>query len=311
MHTQAGIINLLFFHLLVQDSTDIETVVPANAPQSTLSTMLQPTSTPLADKPSTSSGQDVTDQDLTQSNSKKLNDDDEKDCNSENNSAFLILVVLVMTIAILLLVVFILGTALVLVSLKLRNTKGTNRTTADSCNKDTYVGKQIVLIEEGQSRRSNFTQNNNHHGQNIDNDEAIREMDNKNTYNSSSSNNRNEDGLHSGNIITRSSRTASVTELNIESARRGRTDSSTTVSAIGLNAREYEDPQSFSISSQRAHSSLQTTEVIPVATYSHPPRRTTITASGVGQRVPVEYNANYIQVPSTSHKTTNQTAVHV
>lgn len=64
---------------------------------------------------------------------------------------FLIMIVLVMTIAILLLVVFVLGTALVLVSVKLRQVKGSasrSLPAAGSCNKsDTFVGKQVVIIE--------------------------------------------------------------------------------------------------------------------------------------------------------------------
>lgn len=77
-----------------------------------------------------------------------------EDCESASDGlTFLIMIILVMTIAILLLVVFVLGTALILVSVKLRQVKELNCATRNSRNNksDTFVGKQVVIFEEGAS----------------------------------------------------------------------------------------------------------------------------------------------------------------
>ena len=235
----------------------------------------------------------------TQTNNEQSND--ETNCDNENESTFPILLVLIMTIAILLLVVFILGTALVVISFKLHHTRDSNNgggvgTITSGSNKNTFVGKQIVLIEEGKghhSRKENLKLRNaitsraaienpsyviDDNNQDQTREQATRI--NNNMYSCNNENNRvvlEEDGLV-----------------------RERTDSDSTVTTRGFNAQEYEDPQNYS-TPQVIDRRPQPTQItsrginVPRSIYSHP---RSFTQRQEIRTVPVECNISYSQPPS-------------
>ena len=234
-----------------------------------------------------------------------MNDNNEEDdCDPEkDDSMFLVLIVLVMTIAILLLVVFILGTALILVSLKLRHTKdgSSSGTPNNSCNKDTYVGKQIVVIEEGHGR-SGFTHSSiigkpaidnsiENPSYTVDKNKRNKQMDNRITYDKQS------------NCTTSGSNQTNTMPV-IAEVLRERTDSSSTTSTRGFNAQEYENPQMYSATIPH---------VISPSITHHPqysrPRIAVPALQRQARVIPVESNASYIQTNSRIQNL--QTVEHV
>ncbi len=231
------------------------------------------------------------------------NSDETSNCNDdEDESMFPMLLVLIMTIAILLLVVFILGTALVLVSLKLRHTTngsagsnttdttsgGSNMTTTSGSNKNTFVGKQIFLIEEGKgiSRRKDNLKPQICQQSSIENPSYVIESDNSEVMRTRPT-----------NVIDRE--TVRTIMENIPEIIRERTDSDSTVTTRGFNAQEYEDPQ-INNNIQLVSQPLQNTR----GHYSHP---RTFTHRQAVRTIPVECNVSYSQPPSI--RTSSHTAV--
>ena len=297
-----------YYHNYIDhDSVNAAPTVPVS--QSTQSSLtIQPTNNPSTPTNSADNNADNNQDFTNQSNNPRVNDNDEEDdCDSEkDNSMFLTLVVLVMTIAILLLVVFILGTALVLVSLKLRHAKdgSSSGTPNNSCNRDTYVGKQVVLIEEGHGR-SGFTHSSiigkptidnsiENPSYTVDKNERNKQMDNRITYDNQS------------NCTSSCSNQTNAMPVIAEVIRE-RTDSSSTTSTRGFNAQEYESPQMYSATQNTIP------HVIPPSIMHQPHYSRPRIAVPVLQRqtrvIPVESNVSYTQ--ANKRKQNLRTVEHV
>ena len=243
----------------------------SSSPQ-TRTTVLEPTFEPVA-TPSRTNTAGSTDT-STESPISDSVDQNNENCNS-GEFMFPLLVVLVMTIAILLLVVFILGTALVLVSLRLRNVREGASQPNISTNTSEITNSVSNEIDGPVSTLpvTNGTEN-----------KILGQLSNQHRCNAEFINSRNNYNLSSKRDTYDRQRSI----LDSCDARKRTDTQSSTMTNRGFCAQEYEHPHDYAM--PQYNDQVQTVSTSTVSPYYSHPRTMVNHTTG---RIPIECNVSY------------------